>query len=506
MSNSLRLILVDDNPDDCALVMRELRREFPDLQVRKVTEAESFARVLEVGDFDLVITDYQLLWTNGLAVLHAVKERWPDCPVIMFTATGSEEVAVEAMKAGLDDYVLKSLKHLVRLSAAVRSALERVRERQAAKEAEARYRRLFDGVPVGLYRTTPTGQIVDANPTLVEMLGYPDREALLTVNAADLYLNPEERQRWQALMEGEGIMHAFETQFHRRDGTIIWVEDHAQAIRGANDRVLYYEGSLQDITARVQAEEKLKKYRDHLEEVVAERTRQLQEVNAELESFAYSVSHDLRAPLRAIHGFARALLEDYANRLDPAGQEYARRIVAAAGHMDTLIKDLLSYSQLSRADLHLQPVSLASVVADVLAQLEAELREREVQVTVEKPLPQVVGHHATLIQVVTNLLTNAVKFVASGTQPQVRVWAETSDGWVRLWVEDNGIGIAPENQERIFRVFERLHGIETFPGTGIGLAIVRKGMERMGGNVGVESELGQGSRFWVELPKVENGL
>jgi len=254
--------------------------------------------------------------------------------------------------------------------------------------------------------------------------------------------------------------------------------------------------------ARLREQEQ--RYAAELEQRVAERTAELGEVNAELESFAYSVSHDLRAPLRAMQGFAQALLEDYADRLDPIGQEYAHRIVAAAGHMDTLIRDLLSYSRLSRAALHLQPVSLASVVADVLTQLEGELRKREAQVTVEEPLPQVVGHYATLIQVVGNLLTNAVKFVRPEIQPQVRVWAEEREEWIRLWVEDNGIGIAPEHQERIFRVFERLHGIEAYPGTGIGLAIVRKGVERMGGRVGVESEPNRGSRFWVELPKVKS--
>ena len=121
--------------------------------------------------------------------------------------------------------------------------------------------------------------------------------------------------------------------------------------------------------------------------------------------------------------------------------------------------------------------------------------------TVERPLPQVMGHYATLVQVMTNLLTNGIKFVAPGVQPQLRIWSEERDDWVRLWLRDNGIGIAPEYQEHIFRIFERLHGVETYPGTGLGLSIVRKAIERMGGHVGVESALGQGSTFWVELCK-----
>ncbi|MGH7962757.1 MAG: ATP-binding protein [Candidatus Binatia bacterium] len=239
--------------------------------------------------------------------------------------------------------------------------------------------------------------------------------------------------------------------------------------------------------------------RAELEHRVAERTAKLQEANAELEGFAYTVSHDLRAPLRAMQGFSQALLEDYATRMDTIAQDYAKRIIAAARRMDTMIQDLLSYSRLSRTQLQLHAVNLTAVMAEVLTALEAVLKERQAQVTVEEPLLQVVGHHSTLVHILMNLLTNAIKFMAPGTIPQIRVWTETRDWWVRLWVEDNGIGIDPQHQERIFRVFERLHGMDMYPGTGMGLAIVRKGVEGMGGQVGVESGVGQGSRFWVEL-------
>ena len=238
----------------------------------------------------------------------------------------------------------------------------------------------------------------------------------------------------------------------------------------------------------------MREHREHLEELVEERT-------AELEAFTYSVSHDLRAPLRAMEGFSQALLEDYADRLDPVGQDYAQRIAAAAQHMDILIQDLLAYSRLNRIEIKLRLVVLEGVVQEALSLLTTEIQEKGAQVAVERPLPRLVGHRATLVQVVGNLLSNAIKFVAPGVKPQVRVCAEECEEWVRLWVEDNGIGIAPEHHELIFRIFERLHGVEAYPGTGVGLAIVRKGVERLGGRVGVESEPGRGSRFWVELPR-----
>ena len=256
--------------------------------------------------------------------------------------------------------------------------------------------------------------------------------------------------------------------------------------------------------------EKLQNYAAELEQRVTERTVQLQEANTELEAFSYSVSHDLRAPLRTMQGFTQALVEDYGDRLNSIGQEYAHYIIESAVQMDTLIADLLSYSRLSRAEIQIQPTDLSAVVAQVLSQLDVELQQRQAQVIVEEPLPQVMAHRITLIQVLINLLNNALKFTKPEVQPQVRVWAEERRAddsplhWVRLWIEDKGIGIAPEYHERIFRVFERLHGVETYPGTGIGLAIVRKGVERLGGRVGVESQPDQGSRFWIELPKVSS--
>lgn len=238
-----------------------------------------------------------------------------------------------------------------------------------------------------------------------------------------------------------------------------------------------------------------------LELRVAERTADLEATNQELEAYSYSVSHDLRAPLRAMQGFAQALEEDYGAKLGSTGQDYVQRIVAAARRMDTLIQDLLDYSQLTRTEMQLKPVSLAATVKEALAQLNAEIKQSGAQITVAPSMSEAMGHAPTLTQIICNLLGNAIKFVTPGTRPTVKVWIEERGERVRLWVEDNGIGISPEHQARIFRVFERLHGVETYPGTGIGLAIVHKGAERMGGEAGVESTPGKGSRFWVALDK-----
>ncbi len=257
---------------------------------------------------------------------------------------------------------------------------------------------------------------------------------------------------------------------------------------------------------RKQAEEENYSLNASLEMRVKQRTRQLEAANHELEAFCYSVSHDLRAPLRAIQGFAQVLLEDYESLLDDIGKEYLDRITIAAAHLDTLILDLLAYSRLGRTQIQFGQVSLTSVVEEILSELESELQENQTQVIIKTTLPAVRSQQSILKSVITNLITNGIKFVHPTVHPVVQIWAEERGEYVRLWVEDNGIGIAPEHQERIFRVFERLHGIESYVGTGIGLAIVKRGAESLDGKVGVCSNVDGGSRFWIELPKLPQQL
>jgi signal transduction histidine kinase len=242
-----------------------------------------------------------------------------------------------------------------------------------------------------------------------------------------------------------------------------------------------------------------------LEERVRERTRKLEERNEELEAFAYTVAHDLRSPIRAMHGFSDALLQDFGDVLGYRGRDYAKRVVDAARRMDSLVRDLLEYSQIARGEIDLTPVELSGVVKNAIASEDAEIRSTGAQVTVDSPLPVVLAHDATLSQAVMNLVGNALKFVPPGKKPMVHISAERREKWTRLWVIDNGLGIAPEQHDMIFRVFERLHRREDYPGTGIGLAIVRKGVERMGGRSGVESAPGSGSRFWIELQTAGSG-
>jgi len=251
-----------------------------------------------------------------------------------------------------------------------------------------------------------------------------------------------------------------------------------------------------------QSDARLHQVNEALEARVTERTAELREMVTQLDSFSYSLVHDLRAPLRAMNAFAKILDEEYRPRLDDRAARYLSRIGSAAARMDHLIQDVLSYTRVTRDEVKIEEVDLHSLLNDIIHQYP-DLEEHAPRIVVDCASTIVHGNTAFLTQTFSNLLRNAVKFVPPGTLPRVRVWSENGEDCIRICVRDNGIGIPADKHAQIFGVFQRLHGEDAYPGTGIGLAIVKRSIERMKGRIRVESELGQGSAFWVELPRHE---
>ena len=229
---------------------------------------------------------------------------------------------------------------------------------------------------------------------------------------------------------------------------------------------------------------------------MAERTEKLREMVSELEGFSYSVAHDLRAPVRAIQSFSNILAEECGDQISVKGKDYIRRITTSAERMDKLIQDVLNYSRIARSPSPLVQVDTGRLLSGILESYES-LQSPRAEILLDGHFPPVMANEALLTQCISNLLGNAVKFVVPGATPRVRVWAEMRDSRVRLFFQDNGIGIEKEEHEKIFEIFQQLN--KSYEGTGIGLAIVKKAIARMGGRVGLESEPGQGSTFWLEL-------
>ncbi len=377
--------------------------------------------------------------------------------------------------------------------------------------SELRYRRLFEAAQDGILVLDPiSGQVIDVNPCLMSLLGF-SYEELIGKQLFEIGVFKDEHFGRDAFQElrMSGYIRFDVLPLETKDGRRLQVEFVANIYQEGDQTVI--QCNLRDISARKQAEgalqdatQELSRHAAELENLVSLRTAELKLSNTQLETFVYSIAHDLRAPLRTMQGFSEILVQEHAKNLDEQGREFANYINAAAQTMDRLLTDLLAFSQISQQKLELTPVDLEAVVISAVSGCDAQIQQTNAIVECNPPWPQVRGHATTLRQVLLNLISNALKFV-SGKTAQVKVYAEPRPGGlVRIWVEDNGIGIPTEFQEKIFHVFQRLHTVE-FAGTGIGLAIVQKGMERMGGSVGLISVPGEGSRFWVELRQSKSG-
>jgi two-component system, sensor histidine kinase and response regulator len=234
-------------------------------------------------------------------------------------------------------------------------------------------------------------------------------------------------------------------------------------------------------------------------EVIQKLNDELKIANSELEAFSYTVSHDLRAPLRSISGYVGVLLEDYGSCLDEEGRDHLSALDRAAKRMDVLTRDLLAYGRVARESVTLEPIRLDPLLEAVVSLHGAGARH-PAKMTIESELLDVMGNAFLMEQCLGNLINNAAKFVSPGVTPEIRVRTEARGSLVRLWIEDNGIGIDSAYHQRIFNMFERAGDLHQYEGTGIGLAIVHRAVQRMGGACGVESVPGHGSRFWVDLP------
>ena len=368
------------------------------------------------------------------------------------------------------------------------------------RQSEQRYRLLVEGVmDYAIFSMDSSGHITSWNTGAERIKGYTADQIIGQHFSA--FYTPEDRAvnlpghvletaRTQGHFEGEGWR-------VRKDGTRFWASVVVTALRDEAGNLYGFSKVTRDMTDRKRLLDELQRHAEELELRIQER----EETNAELEAFAYSVSHDLRAPLRAITGFTEALAEDYADRFNERGREYLNDIISAAGRMSLLVQDLLEYGRVSRVSMPLEAVSVLNAVRDAVKELDKEAHKR-LTISISPDL-LVRAPSRVLTQIIANFLSNAFKFQAKEVVPQVRVSAELRESMVRISVMDKGIGIAREHQERIWNIFERLHDRESYAGTGIGLAIVKRAVTRLHGRYGVDSEAGKGSAFWIELPLAE---
>ena len=390
----------------------------------------------------------------------------------------------------------------------IRDITRRKQSAASLQASEKRFHAIFVQATAGIAQTDLEGRYTLVNKCYCAITGRKEKD-LMGLRIQDI-THPDDRPFNVGLLkklkkQGGGFV--IEKRCLRPDGEVIWVRSSVSRVDEAPSGPYFLAVTL-DITEHKRAEQALLAAKDEmarhalqLEQLVQERTSELRNTIQELEGFSYSVSHDMRAPLRAMQSFAQFLVEEYGDKFDEQGTHYLHQITRSAIRLDRLIQDVLSYTKIIHGKLPMERVDLDRLVRDIVETFpNGQPIKPEIQI--QGSLPLVMGNEALLAQCVSNLLANGAKFVAPGITPHLEVSAEAMEGRaVRVWFRDNGIGVAPEDHDRIFRLFERIHPCTKYEGTGIGLSIVRKATERMGARVGFDSELGKGSNFWIELKK-----
>jgi len=367
--------------------------------------------------------------------------------------------------------------------------LERDRAQEALRASERKYRMLFDKSMDGVFMTSRDGVLIDANQSLLDMFGYAPQEAE-SMDVRQLYVDSRDRDRLKELLEINGHVKDYQVRYRKKDGKFIDCVLTASVRVGEDGSLFGYQGIIRDITDKKKAEEALKS-----------KAKELERSNADLEQFASVASHDLREPLRNVTSCIQMLEKRYKGQLGSDADRYLHYAVDSAERMSALIDDLLTYSKVGTGEKHIEPSSCEEVVERAIVNLQSAIDLTGAIVTHDE-LPTVPGDPTQLLQLFQNLIANAVKFHQTEKPPTVHVSVQSNENDWTFSIKDNGIGMESQHMDRIFKIFQRLHTRAEYEGTGVGLAIVKKIVERHGGRIWVESELGVGTTFYFTLPKV----
>jgi len=534
MKSSFRILYLEDDRADVELVRAKLEDEGFTCDIIHVETQADFVATLNNGGFDVILADYRLPSFDGLTALSIARERTPEVPFIFLSGTMGEELAIETLKKGATDYVLKQ--RLSRLGPAIRRALEEaeehlerrkaeesvkeyqehleemVKERTAQlkmtnerleqeiadrkrieeilRESETRYRIVADNTYDWEFWLNPEGKFLYSSPSCKRITGHDAEKFMSDPDLLDRIIHPDDRPVFLSHRYESGEKSVSETEFRvvRPDGSYRWISHICQPVFDEGGHFLGRRGSNRDITKRKKAEEGLKRISD-----------ELMRSNADLQQFAYAASHDLQEPLRVIEGFIKLLARRYESKLDAKAGEFIGYIIEGVKGMRALIKDLLEYSRVGTRDINLKRTDFSEAVDKAVFSLKVAVEESGAVIT-HDPLPTIRADIVQMSRLFQNLIGNAIKFHGKGA-PEIHISAEKKEDGYIFSVRDNGIGIDPRDTERIFAVFQRLHTRGEYPGTGIGLAICKRIVERHGGKIRVESKKGKGSTFYFTIPE-----
>ena len=470
--------------DDTATVRLLLRRTLESSKAFQVVgEAADGAQAVDMAEAlqpDIVLLDVSMPVLGGMEAIPRIRRCAPDARVVVLSGFAPDRMGSQAVEVGAAAFLEKQQRPHDLVASLLQTWRSTQRRPPPAPPATERYRQALEHAPLGMALLDAGDRVTWANPAWCRMTARScDELAALTL--AEL-THPEDREATaagrRAVLDGTATSHVAEARLARPDGRPVWASISTSA---CDDGVLVVQ--LVDVTEQKRTEHDL--------------TRS----NAELSSFAFLAAHELKSPLQTLSGFAALLERVQGPELDCQGKEFVRWILDGVSRMDAVIEDLLAYCAVDAAELTLAPVCVGDVLAEAQSALEWEIERRSATIS-SGPLPLLTADPLQLAQLLQNLLTNALKFVPDGRRPRIHVSAERgADGWT-VTVADNGIGVEDDAQERIFTMFERLHPRERYKGTGIGLSICKRIVERRGGTIWVAPNPGGGSRFRFTVPDI----
>ncbi len=518
MKEPVKVLVIDDEE----AIRRNFRSCLEDLeyQVMEAGDGREGLAVFSRDPADIVLTDLRMPGMGGLEFIAGLKQRSPGTPVVAVSGTGTLPDAVEAIRQGAWDYLVKPVSEAGELDVIIRRNLERAnllaenrgyrehleemvgQRTRELRESEAKLSDILNSVPQSIFWKDRNGVYLGCNEVFAravdlgrpeEVVGKRDKDFPWPQEEADVYRADDRK-----VMETKQPKRHIVEPLQRSDGTRLWIDTTKVPLLDEDGNAYGVLGVYEDITERKRAEEEIRRLNEELERRVKDRTAKLEVINKELEAFSYSVSHDLRAPLRSIDGFSHVLEENYGDKLNDEGKEYLSRVRKGCQRMAEIIDDLLNLSRITRIELSPSTVDLGVLARDIVATLQAGEPQRRVEVVIAEGL-KVVADESLMQIVLENLLGNAWKFTRKQPQAKIELGVIHQEGKIVYFVRDNGAGFDMLYADKLFGAFQRFHSKDEFEGTGIGLAIVQRIITRHGGRIWAEAKINEGATFYFTI-------
>jgi len=497
MNKILKILHVEDNPFDAELIQNHINGELADYEIKCVSNKNDFLNEIEKENYDILLCDFNLpSFKDGFEILDLARSKSQEIPIIFVTGTIGEELAVELLKKGATDYILKDKP--VKLVSAIERAINERNEhiekkviQDALEESEERFRNLFMNSPVGIYRSTPKGEVVVANPALIRILGFSSLDELRKRDLkAEGFINQDERNKFKEIMDRDGEVIGFETAWINKEGRPIYIFENSTAVKGDNEEVIYYEGTIEDITEKKLAQEELIKAKKRAEEADKLKTE-----------FLAQMSHEVRTPLNMLTNLSKLIDEEMKDSFNDEMRLILNSTEEAGKRLIRTMELILNMATVSSGTFSVskRDIALKSKVENIVKKQEKEIENKRLKVSIRYDIKEeIINTDEYLIDhIISNLVDNSIKYTDQG-EIDIHIY---NGGSKKLCIEviDTGNGIAEEYIPNLFKPFtqESSGYSRKYEGNGLGLALIKKYVELLDGEIFVKSKKGEGSTFTV---------